>query len=217
MGKCWTKNAAVGILKDEAEEGAAPGQGPQGGPGTVVVASKSMFAFSYAVGKSSYGVVWKATKKSNKQDYAIKIMDKATVYNMRSVDCMQNELKLLSVLRDPFIVNMHYAFQEKGQLYLVTRYNSGGDLRYHMDMRKRSKRMFAENEAQYIIACIILALEYLHDNGVIHRDVRPENIVLNSRGLCKLCDFQLARVWREDNSSDTSGSVGYCSPEVLAR
>ena len=86
-----------------------------------------------------------------------------------------------------------------------------------MDMRKRSKRMFSEAEAQYIIACIILGLEYLHNNGVIHRDVRPENIVFNSRGLCKLCDFQLARVWREENASDTSGSIGYCSPEVLAR
>ena len=94
---------------------------------------------------------------------------------------------------------------------------SGGDLKYHMNIRKRSKRMFSEREAQYIIACIILALEYLHNNGVLHRDVRPENIVFNSKGLAKLCDFQLARIWREENSSDISGSVGYCSPEVLAR
>lgn len=144
MGKCWTKSAAVGIADADADEGGAPG-GSAGG--TVSVASKSMFAFHYAVGKSSYGMVWKATKKSNKQDYAIKVMDKATVYNMRSVDCILNELKLLSVLRSPFVVNMHYAFQERGQLFLVTRYNSGGDLRYHMDMRIRSKRLFAENEA----------------------------------------------------------------------
>jgi serine/threonine protein kinase len=84
--------------------------GPEEAAGQITVASKSMFAFRYAVGKSSYGMVWKATKKSNKQDYAIKIMDKATVYNMRSVDCILNELKLLSVLRSPFVVNMHYAF-----------------------------------------------------------------------------------------------------------
>jgi serine/threonine protein kinase len=90
-------------------------------------------------------------------------------------------------------------------------------LRYHMNLRMRQKRVFSELEARYIIACLIMALEYLHSNGVIHRDVRPENIVLNSRGLCKLCDFQLARVWREENSSDTSGSVGYCAPEVLSR
>ena len=107
MGKCWTKNAAVGILEAEEEENQ---RGANGAPLTVAVTSKSMFAFSYAVGKSSYGMVWKVTRKSNQQDYAIKIMDKATVYNMRSVDCVLNELRLLSVLRNPFLVNMHYAY-----------------------------------------------------------------------------------------------------------
>lgn len=94
---------------------------------------------------------------------------------------------------------------------------SGGDLRYHMILREKSKRGFSENEARYIIGCVIMGLEYIHNNGVLHRDIRPENIVFNSKGVCKLCDFQLARVWREENSSDTSGSVGYCAPEVLTR
>ena len=58
-----------------------------------------------------------------------------------------------------------------------------------MDLRKKSKRSFSEDEARYIIACVVLALEYLHNNGVLHRDIRPENIVFNSKGLCKLCDF----------------------------
>lgn len=161
-----------------------------------MISSKSMFSFEYACGKSSFGMVWKANKKSNKLEYAIKVMDKTAVYNLRGVDCVLNELRLLVVLRHPFIVNVHFAFQETNKLYLVSRYMSGGNLRYHMDLRKRQKRIFSEKEARYIIACMILALEYLHKNGVIHRDVRPENIVLNSRGLCKLCDFQLARIWK---------------------
>ena len=77
------------------------------------VASRSMFAFKHAVGKSSFGMVWKVTKKATKVDYAIKIMDKAAIYNMRSIDCVLNEMRLLSYLRSPFIVNMHYAFQDK--------------------------------------------------------------------------------------------------------
>lgn len=106
MGKCWSRHhAAVGVLEEGDDGGGGGGAGQN-----VMVVSKSMFAFKYAVGKSSYGLVWKVTKKSNKSDYAIKVMDKATVFNLRSVDCLINEMKLLSVLRHPFIVNMHYAF-----------------------------------------------------------------------------------------------------------
>ncbi len=90
----------------------------------------------------------------------------------------------------------------------------GGDLRYHMNLRKKK---FTERQAQFIIACVILALEYLHNNGVIHRDVRPENILIDGKGYCKLGDFGLARVWQQQNSSDTSGTPGYIAPEVLNR
>jgi serum/glucocorticoid-regulated kinase 2 len=75
----------------------------------------------------------------------------------------------------------------------------------------------SQDEARYILACIILGLEYLHNNGIIHRDVRPENVIMSSLGLCKLTDFQLSRIWREENASDVSGSPGYCAPEVLMR
>lgn len=75
----------------------------------------------------------------------------------------------------------------------------------------------SQDEARYILACIVLGLEYLHNNGIIHRDVRPENVIMSSLGLCKLTDFQLSRVWREENASDISGSPGYCAPEVLNR
>jgi len=101
-------------------------------------------------------------------------------------------MKLLSQLKHPFIVNMAYAFQEREHLYLATDYMVGGDLRYHMNLRKKK---FTERQAQFIIACVILALEYLHNNGVIHRDVRPENILIDGKGYCKIADFGLARVW----------------------
>ncbi len=83
------------------------------------ISSKSMFAFKQAIGKSSYGIVWKVHKKSNNAEYAIKVMDKATIFNIRSVDCILNEHHLLCALRYPFIVNMHYAFDEKENVYLV--------------------------------------------------------------------------------------------------
>lgn len=96
MGNCFNKKK---LNNDDEEED----DGSQ-------IASKSMFAFKQAVGQSSYGMVWKAVKKSNNAEYAIKVMHKATIFNMRGIDCILNEHHLLSALRYPFIVNMHYAF-----------------------------------------------------------------------------------------------------------
>ena len=61
----------------------------------------------------------------------------------------------------------------------------------------------------------MLSLEFLHNNGILHRDVRPENIIFDSNGYCKLADFGLARIWQSQNASDTSGQPGYIAPEVL--
>jgi serine/threonine protein kinase len=96
-----------------------------------------------------------------------------------------NEKELLQKLNHPFIVNMAYAFQDSENLYLVMDYLNGGDLRYHMGNRRK----FTENESKFIIACIIVALQYLHMNNVIHRDLNPE----------------------------TSGTPGYMAPEVICR
>jgi len=67
------------------------------------------------------------------------------------------------------------------------------------------------------VACIIIGLEYLHMNGIIHRDIKPENLVLDNKGYVRITDMGIARVWRPDNSSDTSGTPGYMAPEVMCR
>jgi len=61
----------------------------------------------------------------------------------------------------------------------------------------------------------LLGLEFLHKNGIIHRDIKPENFVLDQSGYLRITDFGLARYWRPDNASDTSGTPGYMAPEVL--
>lgn len=89
----------------------------------------------------------------------------------------------------------------------------GGDLRYHICQ----KRKFTEEESKFILACLINALEYLHSNGVLHRDIKPENLVFDSRGYLRLTDLGVARVWKPENSQDTSGTPGYMAPEVMCR
>ena len=97
------------------------------------------------------------------------------------------------------------SFQDTENLYLVLDLLEGGDLRFHIIQQ----RYFTETQSKFFIACTILAVEYLHLNGVIHRDIKPENLVLDSRGYVRITDLGIARIKKTNNSCDTSGTPGY--------
>ena len=138
-------------------------------------------------------------------------MFKVKVIDRRSEFSIMSERNLLSKLKHPFIVNMHFAFQDFSKLYLVMDLLSGGDLRYHIAKNKT----FTEKETKFFISNLILSLEYIHSQKIIHRDVKPENLVLDSKGYVRLTDFGVAKINEPDNSSETSGTPGYMAPEVL--
>lgn len=175
--------------------------------------SKNHFTYHYPVGRGGFGRVWKVDHKRSKCFFALKEMQKLRVVAKRSVHSVMNERKLLACLKHPFIVNMHYAFQDRDNLYLVLDYMKGGDLRYHLT----KLRTFTEAQTKFFAACIILGLEYLHGNNIIHRDIKPENLVLDSTGYLCITDFGIARTWSAENAKDTSGTPGYMAPEVLCR
>lgn len=85
---------------------------------------------------------------------------------MRSI---LNERELLSQLNHPFLVNMAYAFQDRDNLYLVMDLMPGGDLRYHIG----NYGSFPQKIVKFFVCCVILGLEYLHQNYIIHRDIKP--------------------------------------------
>jgi serine/threonine protein kinase len=141
----------------------------------------------------------------------MKEMSKAKIIDKRSEKGIKGERDLLSKLHHPFIVNMHYSFQDKDKLYLVMDLLTGGDLRYHICKRHR----FSEKQSRFFIACLLLALEYCHTNHIIHRDIKPENLVLDSKGYLHLTDFGIAKTQQPNNYRETSGTPGYMSPEVM--
>lgn len=145
--------------------------------------------------------------------FAMKQMSKARIINKRSVKSVINERQILAQLQNNHIVNMHYAFQDRDNLYLVMDYLSGGDLRFHLCQHRK----FDEETTKFFVACLVSALEYIHQQKIIHRDIKPENLVIDSEGYLKITDFGIARVFRQDNAPDTSGTPGYMAPEILNR
>ena len=144
----------------------------------------------------------------------MKEMSKAKIIDKHSENLILTERNLLMKINHPFIVNMHFSFQDNENVYLILDFLQGGDLRYHLC----KKKIFTENETKFIIANIILGLEYIHFNRVIHRDIKPENIVLNSKGYAKITDFGIAKLLPENShyfNNDSSGTPGYMAPEAL--
>ena len=152
-------------------------------------------------------------KKDKSDEYAMKEMAKARIIFKKSVPSVMNELKLLSLVQSNFIINVHYAFQDKLNLYLIMDLLLGGDLRYHI----ARKRRFPMDITQFFVACLIHALEAVHAAMIIHRDVKPENLVFDNDGYLRLTDFGVARMLTPDNASETSGTPGYMAPEVMCR
>ena len=165
----------------------------------------------YIIGRGGFGKVWKVRLKKTNEYFALKEMSKVKIIDRRSEISIMSERNLLSNLHHSFIVNMHFAFQDFYNLYLVMDLLTGGDLRYHI----AHKRTFSETQTKFIIANMLLALEYIHSKNIIHRDIKPENLVLESNGYVRITDFGVAKINEEDNSSETSGTPGYMAPEVI--
>ena len=134
---------------------------------------------------------------------------------MKILDCknlknIKNERDLLSQLNHPFIVNLHFSFQNTNYLYLILDLYTGGDLRYHLF----HKNYFEEIQTKFIISNIILGLEYCHSNLIIHRDIKPENIILDNNGYTHITDFGIA-MQQSKNATQVSGTPAYMAPEAL--
>ena len=175
------------------------------------IVNKNFFDFQYVIGKGGFGKVWKVQLKKTKEYFALKEMSKVKIIDKNGEQNVLSERKLLSKLHNPFIVNIYFAFQDFMNLYLVMDLLSGGDLRYNL----AKKKYFSEKETKFIIANIILGLEYIHNNNIIHRDIKPENLVCDINGYFRITDFGIAKINEINNSSETSGTIGYMSPEVL--
>ena len=174
--------------------------------------SRSDFDFLTPIGRGALGKVWRVIHKKTKLQVAVKEFVKEEIPSRDSLNAILTERMILSTLNNPFIINIIFAFQDKKKLYLGLDLKLGGDLRYHM-----LKRKFNEIEIKFIFACVLQSLEYLHSRNIIHKDIKPENIILDEKGYAYLTDFGTSTVYQLDNATETSGTPGYMAPEVICR
>ena len=180
------------------------------------------FTIMKCLGDGAFGTVHLVKQNATGRLFAQKQLTKAHLkIHKKRVESTMSERQILELVnRHPFIVNLYYAFQDHEKLYLILEYASGGELFRHLEMEK----FFTEDVAAFYIAEIILALDYLHNTvGVIYRDLKPENCLLDASGHLLLTDFGLSKVAVEDASTPGGsrcnslgvGTIEYMAPEIV--
>ncbi|PVU98601.1 hypothetical protein BB559_001428 [Furculomyces boomerangus] len=175
------------------------------------------------IGKGSYGSVMLARHKDTAKVYAIKAISKERVLSkpgdIKRVMLERQVLK--QVVHHPFLVGLEYAFQTSTKLYFCLDYVNGGELFYHLQREIR----FSENRSRFYVSEIISAIGYLHELGIIYRDLKPENCLLDAHGHVRIVDFGLVKILDKNGNDGLTnnrtftfcGTPEYLTPEVLMR
>lgn len=153
------------------------------------------------ISRGAFGRVFLTRKRVTGDLFAIKVLKKADTIRKNAVESILAERDILISVRNPFVVRFFYSFTCSENLYLVMEYLNGGDL-YSL---LRNMGCLDEDMVRTYIAEIVLALEYLHSLHVIHRDIKPDNLLIAHNGHVKLTDFGLSKVGLIDSTDDLSG------------
>jgi protein kinase X len=147
--------------------------------------------------------------------FAMKVMKKTEVVRLKEVDHVKHEADLLSRLMHPFIVTLYHRFQDERKLYLIEEFVQSGTLSSHI---QQNGNLCNEN-ARFYAAQIVMAMQYLHGEHVIYRDLHPENVMLDRGRYVKLVDFGLAKAINLDDPTARTwtlcGQPEYLAPEII--
>ncbi|KAJ3437285.1 non-specific serine/threonine protein kinase [Anaeramoeba flamelloides] len=171
------------------------------------------FSLLKVIGRGNFGKVMLVKEKGTKDVYAMKVLKKNEIVKTQQVKHILAERDLLIKLECPFIVDFFYGFQNDEKLYFIIEYVNGGEIYHHLNQ----DRHFSEGRVKLYAACIIIALEAIHNSNAIYRDLKPENLLIDTEGYIKLIDFGLAKMLKniKDKCKTMCGTPEYIAPEVL--
>ncbi|KAI8325918.1 Pkinase-domain-containing protein [Martensiomyces pterosporus] len=203
-----------GVTADAISEAEAGEEKVANGSERVRKATIDDFNVIAMIGKGGYGKVYLVQHKETQRHYAMKVLRKASILlHKRQITFTMTERSILSEVQHPFIVKLYYAFQSNSKLYLIMEYVAGGELFTHM----ARERIFTEDQAVFYMAELVLALSHLHKLGIVFRDIKPENCLLNNKGHLVLTDFGLSKtaLGEDGRTSTFCGTPSYMAPEIL--
>uniref|UniRef100_A0A6P4F404 Serine/threonine-protein kinase greatwall n=1 Tax=Drosophila rhopaloa TaxID=1041015 RepID=A0A6P4F404_DRORH len=170
------------------------------------------FVIIKPISRGAFGKVFLGYKNNDaKRLFAIKVMRKSEMINKNMVSQVITERNALALSRSQFCVSLFYSLQSVSYVYLVMEYMVGGDLKSLLAMFG----YFDEPTSRFYVAEMVMALQYLHQHGIVHRDIKPDNMLLSATGHVKLTDFGLSKIdMRRD--LEISDLIN-CSPNLNAR
>ncbi|GAA5968889.1 hypothetical protein JCM11641_000768 [Rhodosporidiobolus odoratus] len=179
--------------------------------------SVTSFQLLRLIGQGSFGQVFRVRKRDTKRIYALKVIRKASVGNdPRALKQVLTERKVLEMNNmSPFLCGLKMGFQDERCFFFCLDYKGGGEMFQHM---QRDGGRFDEAKVRFYVAEIVLALEFLHAQGVVYRDLKPENCLLDGSGHVVLCDFGLSKILvnePEEKTRTLCGTTSFLAPEVL--
>uniref|UniRef100_A0A8C6MAV2 protein kinase C n=1 Tax=Nothobranchius furzeri TaxID=105023 RepID=A0A8C6MAV2_NOTFU len=167
------------------------------------------------LGRGHFGKVLLAEYKSTGEMFAIKALKKGDIVARDEVDSLMCEKKIFETVnsvRHPFLVNLFACFQTQEHVCFVMEYAAGGDLMMHIHAD-----VFSEPRAVFYAACVVLGLQFLHNHMIVYRDLKLDNLLLDTEGYVKIADFGLCKegMGYRDRTSTFCGTPEFLAPEVL--
>ncbi|XP_031150988.1 serine/threonine-protein kinase N1b isoform X5 [Sander lucioperca] len=173
------------------------------------------FKLIAVLGRGHFGKVLLSEYKRTASLYAIKALKKGDIVARDEVESLMCEKRIFEAVNGshhPFLVNLFACFQTPEHVCFVMEYTAGGDLMMHIHAD-----VFSEPRAVFYSACVVLGLQFLHDHKIVYRDLKLDNLLLDTEGFVKIADFGLCKegMGYGDRTSTFCGTPEFLAPEVL--
>lgn len=164
------------------------------------------------LGVGGFGRVDLVQHRTTKETYALKALKKQHVVDTKQQEHVVSEASIMKTCRSPFVVRLYKTYKDKKFVFMLLEVCLGGELWTKL----RDMQQFDDHTAVFVIGCVVEGLQYLHSKGIVYRDLKPENLLLDDRGYVKIVDFGFSkRIGFRQKTWTFCGTPEYVSPEII--